>query len=70
MPDPDQAAFAGWHRRNRHCPWCLIVDGATEAECWDRLLSQAPLGGEKCVLPADIDPNHKPAPNTARRLLP
>jgi len=69
MPDQDSTAFAGWHRQNKHRLWLLIVEGETESACWDSLFAQAPAGGEKCVLPATTDPNQKPAPNTARRLL-
>lgn len=70
MPDLDQAAFAGWHRRNKYQPWRRIAEAATETECWDRLLNHAQSGGEKCVVAGEVDPNHKPATNTARRLLP
>jgi hypothetical protein len=66
----EPATFAGWHRKNKHQPWRRIVEAATEADCWDRLLNHALPSGEKCVVAADIDPNDKPAPNTARSLLP
>jgi hypothetical protein len=63
------ARFIGWFRQKRWHVWRAAVEAADEEAAWKLLLDKT-QGGEKCVLPGNVDPNHKPAPNTARRLLP
>jgi hypothetical protein len=43
------SSFVGGRRAGSGHPWRPVVQGATEAEAWDRLLDAAE-GGDKAVL--------------------
>jgi hypothetical protein len=67
-PQPRYASrFVGWWRTSGAYPWKDIAAGLTEGEAWDKLLDEAPRGGDRVVLHEGNDPNRERLPVRRRR---
>ena len=61
----EPSAFTGWHRPHARSPWWPVVRGDSEGACWASLLTEI-CGGDKIVLAAGRDPNHRASGTQAR----